>query len=183
MPTRNVHLTEHFDSLIANGIESGQFSNASEVVSAGLRLLEQRQEEDKARIEWLRAAAQESIDAIERGDYTTLRSRTEISSFVVLAARGRSRDRAPTLRSANCRAGFSRHRRYLDVDRGAVWPRRSAALRDADRPGDRRPCGRPGAPNCEGAPGFDARALALSSCLQPRACAGRSGGQIATSFR
>ncbi len=47
MPTRNVHLTEHFDSLIAAGIESGQFSNASEVVREGLRLLEQRQQEDK----------------------------------------------------------------------------------------------------------------------------------------
>jgi antitoxin ParD1/3/4 len=82
MPTRNVHLTEHFDNLIAIGIESGQFSNASEVVREGLRLLEQRQQEDKAKIEWLRGAAQEGIDAIERGDYTTVRSRAEISSFV-----------------------------------------------------------------------------------------------------
>jgi antitoxin ParD1/3/4 len=76
MPTRNVHLTEHFDNLIASGIESGQFSNASEVVREGLRLLEQRQRE------WLRNAAQDGIDAIERGDSTTLRSRAEIGSFV-----------------------------------------------------------------------------------------------------
>ncbi len=82
MPTRNVHLTKHLDSLIANGIESGQFSNASEVVREGLRLLEQRQREDQTKIEWLRSAAQEGIDAIERGDYTTLRSRDEISSLV-----------------------------------------------------------------------------------------------------
>jgi antitoxin ParD1/3/4 len=82
MPTRNVHLTEHFDRLISTGIESGQFSNASEVVGEGLRLLEQRQREDEARIEWLRGAAQEGIDAIERGDYTALRSRAEISSTV-----------------------------------------------------------------------------------------------------
>ena len=82
MPTRNVHLTEHFDSLIATGVESGQFSNASEVVREGLRLLEQRQKEDNARIEWLRHAAQEGIDAMECGDYTTLRSRAEITSFV-----------------------------------------------------------------------------------------------------
>jgi len=89
MPTRNIHLTEHFDSLIDTGIESGQFSNASEVVREGLRLLEQRQQEDKARIEWLRGAAQEGIDAIERGDYTTLRSRAEISSFVRSAGSAR----------------------------------------------------------------------------------------------
>ncbi len=82
MPTRNVHLTEHFDNLIAAGIESGQFSNASEVVREGLRLLEQRQREDQAKLEWLRSAAQEGIDAIERGDYTALHSRAEIRSLV-----------------------------------------------------------------------------------------------------
>ncbi len=82
MPTRNVHLTEHFDSLIAAGIESGQFSNASEVVREGLRLLEQRQQEDKAKIEWLRGAAQEGIAAIERGEYVTLRSPEEITSHL-----------------------------------------------------------------------------------------------------
>ncbi len=89
MPTRNVHLTEHFDSLIKTGIESGQFSNASEVVREGLRLLEQRQREDKAKIEWLRHAAQEGVDAVERGDYTTLRSRTEIRSLVLSAGSAR----------------------------------------------------------------------------------------------
>jgi len=68
MPTRNVHLTQHFDSLIADGIESGQFSNASEVVREGLRLLEQRQQEDKAKIEWLRGAIQQGIDEVERGE-------------------------------------------------------------------------------------------------------------------
>ena len=82
MPTRNVHLTEHFDTLIASGIESGQFSNASEVVREGLRLLEQRQQEDKAKIEWLRGAAQEGIDAIERDEYVTLRSPEEITSHL-----------------------------------------------------------------------------------------------------
>lgn len=41
MPTRNVHLTDHFDKFITAGIESGRFSNASEVVREGLRLLEE----------------------------------------------------------------------------------------------------------------------------------------------
>ena len=72
MPTRNVHLTEHFDQLIAAGVASGQFSNASEVVREGLRLLEQRQAEDRAKIDWLRSAVQESLDAIERGEFVTL---------------------------------------------------------------------------------------------------------------
>ena len=79
MPTRTVHLTEHFDTLITAGIESGQFSNASEIVREGLRLLEQRQAEDKAKIEWLRGAVQEGLDAIERGEYVTLCSPEEIT--------------------------------------------------------------------------------------------------------
>jgi antitoxin ParD1/3/4 len=68
MPTRNVFLTEHLDKFIASGIEEGLYSNASEVVREGLRLLEQRQGEDKAKIEWLRGAVQEGIDQIERGE-------------------------------------------------------------------------------------------------------------------
>jgi antitoxin ParD1/3/4 len=68
MPTRNVHLTEHFDKFIATGIESGRFSNASEIVREGLRLLEQREEEDRAKLEWLRAAVKEGIDQLDRGE-------------------------------------------------------------------------------------------------------------------
>jgi antitoxin ParD1/3/4 len=82
MPTRNVNLTEHFDRFIENGITSGRFSNASEVVREGLRLLEQREQEDKAKLEWLRTAVKEGIDDIERGDYVTLHSGQEIDSFM-----------------------------------------------------------------------------------------------------
>jgi antitoxin ParD1/3/4 len=81
MPTRNVNLTEHFDSLIQTGIASGRFSNASDMVREGLRLLEQREMEDKAKIEWLRAAAREGFDAFERGDYLALNSEQELDSF------------------------------------------------------------------------------------------------------
>jgi antitoxin ParD1/3/4 len=87
MPTRNVNLTEHFDRFIETGITSGRFSNASEVVREGLRLLEQREQEDKAKLEWLRAAAKEGFDAADRGDYVTLRSDQEIDDFVDQARR------------------------------------------------------------------------------------------------
>ncbi len=82
MPTRNVFLTEHFDSFIASRIEKGQYSNASEVVREGLRLLEQREAEDRAKIEWLRGAAQEGIDAVGRGEYVTLGSPKAISDHL-----------------------------------------------------------------------------------------------------
>jgi antitoxin ParD1/3/4 len=82
MPTRNVNLTEHFDRFIDVGIASGRFSNASEVVREGLRLLEQREQEDQAKLEWLRSAAKEGFDAIEQGDYVTLRSGRDIEEFI-----------------------------------------------------------------------------------------------------
>jgi antitoxin ParD1/3/4 len=80
MPTRNVNLIEHFDRFIEAGITSGRFSNASEVVREGLRLLERREQEDKAKLEWLRGAAKEAFDDIERGDYVALNSEEEIGA-------------------------------------------------------------------------------------------------------
>lgn len=82
MPTRNVNLTGHFDHFIEAGINSGRFSNASEVVREGLRLLEQREREDQAKIQWLRVAAKVGFDDIERGDYVTLRSNKEIDASI-----------------------------------------------------------------------------------------------------
>jgi antitoxin ParD1/3/4 len=82
MSTRNVNLTQHFDQFIESGLASGRFSNASEMVREGLRLLEQREMENRARLEWLRAAVQEGIDDLERGDYVTLHSRQEIDDWM-----------------------------------------------------------------------------------------------------
>src|SRR5262245_19819772 len=82
MPTRNVNLTDHYDRFIEGGIKAGRYSNASEMVREGLRLLEQRDAEDKARLKWLRGAAKEGFDAIDRGEYTVLRSDDEIDAFL-----------------------------------------------------------------------------------------------------
>ena len=82
MPTRNVNLTEHLDRFIEAGISSGRFSNASEVVREGLRLLEQREQEDKAKLEWLRAAAKEGFDHLDRGEGTEFESMDEFDAYV-----------------------------------------------------------------------------------------------------
>lgn len=82
MPQRNVHLTDHFDQFIDVSVESGRFSNASEMVREGLRLLEQREREDAAKVEWLRSAVKEGFDAFERGEYTTLNSDAELRAFM-----------------------------------------------------------------------------------------------------
>jgi antitoxin ParD1/3/4 len=68
MPTRSVDLTDRLDRFIEAGIASGRFSDASEVVREGLRLLEQREAEDDAKLEWLRAAVKQGLDEIDRGE-------------------------------------------------------------------------------------------------------------------
>ena len=82
MPTRNVKLTEHLDSFIEEGIASGRFSNASEVVREGLMLLEQREREDKAKIEWLRVEAKKGFDALDRGDGIMFESMDELAEYL-----------------------------------------------------------------------------------------------------
>jgi antitoxin ParD1/3/4 len=82
MPTRNVNLTEHLDRFIEAGITSGRFSNASEVVREGLRLLEQREQEDKAKLEWLRAAAKEAFDSLDRGEGIEFETMDDLAAYI-----------------------------------------------------------------------------------------------------
>ncbi|MDR3773816.1 MAG: type II toxin-antitoxin system ParD family antitoxin [Terracidiphilus sp.] len=56
MPTRNINLTPEMDQYVASRIESGQYANASEVLRAGLRVLERSELEDQVKLEALRAA-------------------------------------------------------------------------------------------------------------------------------
>ncbi|NWG54145.1 MAG: type II toxin-antitoxin system ParD family antitoxin [Hydrogenophilaceae bacterium] len=67
MATRNVNLTPALDSFVADLIESGAYQNASEVVRAGLRLLEAEQAERAAKLDLLRKAVQEGWDSFDRG--------------------------------------------------------------------------------------------------------------------
>ena len=68
MPTRNINLTDHFDRFIEAGVAAGRYQNASEVVRAGLRLLEQQEAEYAEKRARFLAAIQEGIDAADRGD-------------------------------------------------------------------------------------------------------------------
>lgn len=57
VPTRNVVLGQQQHELVESLVASGRYQNASEVLREGLRLLEQRDAEDSARLEALRSAA------------------------------------------------------------------------------------------------------------------------------
>jgi antitoxin ParD1/3/4 len=68
MPSRNISLTEHFDAFLERNIRTGRFAIASEVVRAGLYLLELREREEEARRAALQAAAAEGFGALDRGE-------------------------------------------------------------------------------------------------------------------
>ena len=97
MPTRNVFLSDQFDSFIAAGIEEGRYSNASEVVREGLRLLQQRDAEDQAKIEWLRGAAQEAIHTLDHGEGRSFSSMDDMADHI----RGRARKAAARVNGEN----------------------------------------------------------------------------------
>jgi antitoxin ParD1/3/4 len=69
MPRRNVFLTEHHKRFIERLIRSGRYKNASEVLREGLRLFEQRETREAARLAALREAACIGFRDIEEGRF------------------------------------------------------------------------------------------------------------------
>jgi antitoxin ParD1/3/4 len=69
MPTRNISLTDRLHRFVETSVTTGRYQNASEVVREGLRLLQQRQQEDMLKLRRLRQAIREGEQDIARGDY------------------------------------------------------------------------------------------------------------------
>jgi antitoxin ParD1/3/4 len=65
----NVSLTPELERIVEQKVDSGQYNSASEVVRAGLRLLQQRDEMHEAKLNALRAEIQKGIDDLEAGRY------------------------------------------------------------------------------------------------------------------
>ena len=82
MPTRNVNLTDHYDTFIEASIAEGRFANASEAVRAGLNLLERQEAEDKAKLDWLRTATKDAFDQLDRGEGISFETMDELAAYV-----------------------------------------------------------------------------------------------------
>jgi antitoxin ParD1/3/4 len=87
MPTRNVNLTDYHDDFVNELVTSGRFSSASEVMRAGLRLLEQQAREEDEKLALLRSMATDAFDALDRGQGIVLGSEGELAEFIGQAGR------------------------------------------------------------------------------------------------
>ncbi len=73
MPTRNVVLTDHQEAFVGELVRSGRYNNASEVLRESLRLMEKHEQEDAAKLEYLRRRLYVAEHDAENGyidDYT-----------------------------------------------------------------------------------------------------------------
>lgn len=67
MPTRNINLTDRYDQFVEEQIEAGKYKNASEVLRAGLRLLEQHSQTEEQKLRLLKRLAAEGFEALDQG--------------------------------------------------------------------------------------------------------------------
>lgn len=79
MPTRNVVLTNYQTEFVEKLVASGRYQNASEVLREGLRLVEQRDTEEKVRLKALREAARIGAADIDAGLFCRFSSPAELN--------------------------------------------------------------------------------------------------------
>jgi antitoxin ParD1/3/4 len=71
MATRNVVLTDHQAQLVEQLVTSGRYQNVSEVLRAGLRMVEETETIYESKLKALREAVSTGIADIEAGRFTT----------------------------------------------------------------------------------------------------------------
>ena len=64
----NVHLTEKLKTYVQQKVSSGRYNSASEVVRAGLRLLQDQDELRAVKLEAFRRSVHEATEQLQRGE-------------------------------------------------------------------------------------------------------------------
>src|SRR4051794_31218838 len=86
MPTRNVVLTAHHETLIDALVSSGRYQNASEVLREGLRLIEER---EAAKLKALQEIAYVGFSDLDQGRYRDLQAE-ELKDLIECRRQSRS---------------------------------------------------------------------------------------------
>ncbi len=85
----NVSLTPELDKFVAEKVDSGLYSSASEVVREGLRLLKEHDEIRRVRLEELKRELAIGIEQIENGQGKTYKSASSLIDHVTTEGRKR----------------------------------------------------------------------------------------------
>ncbi len=81
MPTRNVVLSDHQHDLVETLVQSGRYQNASEVLREGLRLIEERERIETAKLKALQQAASLGWEDVAAGRYTDV-ANDQLEDFI-----------------------------------------------------------------------------------------------------
>jgi len=81
MSMQQLELSEQDADYVRRCVSEGRYKDASEVVAAGLRLLEEREEEERLHLERLRAEVKKGMDDLEAGRYTEVNSPEELQAL------------------------------------------------------------------------------------------------------
>jgi antitoxin ParD1/3/4 len=81
MPTRNINLTNHFNQFVADEIAAGRYRNASEVLRAGLRLLELQKQEEREKLKLLRSLASAAFAELDQGRGIEIRGERQLTNL------------------------------------------------------------------------------------------------------
>ena len=87
MPTRNINLTEHFDQFVEELVGAGRYKNASEVLRAGLRLLEQQTQTEEEKLTLLKKLAADGFRTLDQGQGLSVESESELRSTIAKIGR------------------------------------------------------------------------------------------------
>lgn len=87
MPIRNVNLTDHFDRFVQKKVQEGRFQDASEVMRAGLHLLEQQEKEAKEKLAILRSLAAAGFAEIDQGRGISVSTKGQLQELIGDAGR------------------------------------------------------------------------------------------------
>ena len=87
MPTRNVVLTTRHEQIIEALVASGRYQNASEVLREGLRLVEDREAREAAKLAALREAVAVGDADFEAGRYMEFESADTLATYLQEKAR------------------------------------------------------------------------------------------------
>lgn len=82
MPTRTVELTDRYQQMIEALVKSGRYGSADAVLQHGLRLVEEREARQAAKLEALREAAHIGMAAFDEGRFKEFESADALADYL-----------------------------------------------------------------------------------------------------